>query len=143
MPAPSYPTERDTNGWSVQLIPIAASLMVLCAGFAKLSLVCFYHRMSQLRWLRIASVAIGVFIVISSIALFCALTFSCTPLKATWDITIPGKCIDRTAVYVALAALNIITDVVLLIVPIPMVIKLQMPTVQKIGVTILFTLGSA
>jgi hypothetical protein len=126
------------------MITIAANLYVICLALAKASLLAFYYRMSQLRWLRIISVFIGAIIVAYSLALIFALVFACTPIKAAWDVTIPAsRCINRPAVYVLLAVLNIATDVMLLIIPIPMVWKLQMPLVQKIGVVIVFIIGSA
>lgn len=126
------------------MITTAADLYVVCLALAKASLLAFYFRMSQLRWLRITSVTLGLVIVAYSLALIFALVFACTPIRAAWDVTITNAhCINRPAVYVVLAVLNIATDVILLILPIPLVWKLQMPIVQKIGVVIVFIIGSA
>ena len=127
-----------------QLITTAADLYVVCLALAKASLLAFYFRMSQLRWLKVTSVVLGLVIVAYSLALIFALVFACRPIAAAWDVTIANaQCINRPAIYVVLAVLNIATDVILLILPIPMVWKLQMPVVQKIGVIIVFLIGSA
>jgi hypothetical protein len=86
-----------------------------------------------------------MFLVIGyNIVLMCLLLFPCTPLKRTWDVSITeGSCIDRTPVFMATAVLNMITDILLLVLPIPMVMKLQMPRAQKLGVICAFGVGSA
>jgi hypothetical protein len=66
------------------------------------------------------------------------------PVKRTWDISITeGSCIDRTPVFMATAVLNMATDILLLVLPIPMIMKLQMPRAQKLGVICAFGIGSA
>lgn len=42
----------------------------------------------------------------------------------------------------ATAVLNMATDILLLVLPIPMVVKLQMPRVQKAGLICIFGVGS-
>jgi hypothetical protein len=86
-----------------------------------------------------------MFVVVGyNVALLGPLIFPCTPFKKAWDVTIiEGSCIDRTPVFMATAVLNMITDVLLLILPIPMVVKLHMPRVQKMGLVCAFSIGSA
>jgi hypothetical protein len=72
-----------------------------------------------------------------------ALIFPCKPIAKAWDVTITeGSCINRGAVYIMQAVTNIVTDIVLLLLPIPIVWKLQMPVVQKIGLVLIFVVGS-
>ncbi|KIW03797.1 uncharacterized protein PV09_05098 [Verruconis gallopava] len=121
----------------------SASLYVPCLTFAKYSLLLFYYRMSHLRWLRVVSVAVMGFITCYSIANIFALIFPCHPIAKTWDVTITeGSCINRGAVYIVTAVTNIVTDLLLLIIPIPIVWKLQMPFIQKIGLVFIFIVGS-
>jgi hypothetical protein len=86
-----------------------------------------------------------MFLVIGyNIVLMCLLLFPCMPVKRTWDISITeGSCIDRTPVFMATAVLNMATDILLLVLPIPMIMKLQMPRAQKLGVICAFGIGSA
>jgi hypothetical protein len=86
-----------------------------------------------------------MFVVVGyNIALLGPLIFPCTPIKKIWNITITeGSCIDRTPVFMATAVLNMITDVLLLILPIPMVVKLHMPRAQKTALICAFSIGSA
>ena len=99
--------------------------------------------MSKLRWLRIISVIISVIVIGYSIATIFALIFPCRPVNKSWDATIlEGSCINRGAVYIVQAVTNIVTDVLLLLLPIPMVWRLQMPLVQKFGLVVIFVIGS-
>jgi hypothetical protein len=127
-----------------KLITVASILYCPFLAFAKFSLLFFYLKLSYLRWFR-ACVYASMFLVVGyNIALLGPLVFPCTPVKRTWDITIiEGSCIDRTPVYMATAVLNMITDIILLVLPIPMVVSLQMPRAQKVGLICAFGIGSA
>ncbi|KAB8302018.1 hypothetical protein EYC80_005470 [Monilinia laxa] len=76
-------------------------------------------------------------------AIIFALIFPCHPVAMNWDVTITdGKCVNRAATYTATAAMNIATDLALLTLPIPMIADLRMPRVQKVGLIIIFVVGS-
>ena len=79
-----------------------------------------------------------------NIALVFPLIFTCTPVMKNFDVFITeGSCLDRTPIYMATAVLNMITDVLLLILPLPMIVRLQMPAIQKAGLICVFCVGSA
>ncbi|CAH0027881.1 unnamed protein product [Clonostachys rhizophaga] len=122
---------------------IAAILYPICGAFAKLSLLVFYLRLSPQTWFRIANwVAIG-FIASYTIPIVLALIFACTPIKMSWDPEVTeGHCINRPAVYMMIAVTNIVSDVVLFVLPLPMVISLHIPVRQKIGLAFIFGIGS-
>jgi hypothetical protein len=77
-----------------------------------------------------------------SMSSFFALIFSCTPTKAGWDLSIQNPtCINRNALYFAVNGFNIFTDVVILLLPIRLVLGLQIPSRQKIGLLFIFMTG--
>lgn len=79
-----------------------------------------------------------------NIVLVFLLIFTCNPVMKNFDVFITdGSCLDRTPLYMATAVLNMATDIILLILPIPMISKLQMPRVQKAGLICIFGVGSA
>ncbi|KAL9082973.1 MAG: hypothetical protein Q9159_006074 [Coniocarpon cinnabarinum] len=66
----------------------------------------------------------------------------CTPLSYNWNTTTQtGHCGNTHAGYVSIGAVDVITDGLILFLPIPMVLRLQMRTVQKLGVLSIFSLG--
>lgn len=77
-----------------------------------------------------------------SFAIIFALIFACHPIERNWDASLPGYCVNRTVIYVMTAVVNISTDIVILLLSIPIVSKLKMPVIQKIGVVCMFAVGS-
>jgi phage-related holin len=77
-------------------------------------------------------------------SIFFSLLFACKPIAASWDPLLFGTavCINRGAIYIAQAVIGIATDVMLLGIPIPTVLKLQMPNKQKFGLVGIFSIGS-
>lgn len=80
----------------------------------------------------------------SGVGIFFSSIFSCSPIAMGWDMSITtGKCIDRVALFTATAALGVITDILIILIPIPMVLGLHMSTRKKAGLLVLFSIGSA
>lgn len=90
------------------------------------------------------SIWVTIVIVVGySIGIFFSLIFACNPIARSWDITIQeGSCINRPALYIATAVLGIVTDVMLLVLPLPLVIRLQVSIQQKLGLMLMFAIGS-
>ncbi|GKT98067.1 integral membrane protein [Fusarium langsethiae] len=122
---------------------IAAIIYVLCGSLAKIALLIFYLRLSPQRWFKIAIYSSMFFISGYTIGLFFAVMFACNPINKNWDITVTGgSCVNQPVLYFATAAVNIASDVILFVLPLPMVFKLQLPFKQKIGLMGIFTIGS-
>lgn len=110
----------------------------------KISILLFYHRIFVYRRFRqVNGVAIG-FLVCYMIATTLVGIFSCIPVKASWDFTVePIRCIDENMFYIASASVNVFTDVLILVLPLPIVWKLKISKAQKIAVSFIFALGGA
>ncbi|ORY68845.1 uncharacterized protein BCR38DRAFT_424486 [Pseudomassariella vexata] len=130
------------NFYSI-LILVAPVIYAPCSGFAKLTLLLFYRRISPQTWFQWSITTMICIVVGYTIVIFFSLIFACNPIAKNWDITITeGYCINRAALYIVTAVLGILTDVILLVLPIPMVLGLQMPNLQKAGLLLMFTIGS-
>ena len=69
--------------------------------------------------------------------------FNCRPIAKNWDITIiGGKCIDLPKILLTHGSLTIVTDVAMLLLPIALVRKLQLPPKQKVALAGLFMTGT-
>lgn len=128
-----------------QIVLVAAIVYVPALAFAKVSLIVLYHRiMNRTTLYKWALYILSGIVCGYSIALVLALIFACNPIAKSWDVSITGgSCIDRNGVYIATAVTNIITDLALILLPVPVVITLQMPRIQKVGLLMLFTIGCA
>jgi hypothetical protein len=109
-----------------------------------MALALFYRRLSPQRWWKWSVYSVFFLVAGYNLAILLVVLFGCTPFKKSWDLTIlEGSCVDRGAVYVCTAALGILSDLVLLVMPLPMILQLQMPRRQKAGLVVLFVIGSA
>ena len=64
--------------------------------------------------------------------------FICTPRDKFWHPTVPGRCVDINSVNVITSVINAASDLVLLTLPIICVLKLQMDSKRKFGVSAVF-----
>lgn len=63
------------------------------------------------------------------------------PISAYWTFPASGKCIDEGTVTLAAGGINCFADILITTLPIPMILKLQMPLRQRMGVVVLLSLG--
>lgn len=108
-----------------------------------MALLLIFRRISNARGHRLA-IHLVMFVVLGySTAFDLVLIFQCHPIARAWDVFIvTGSCVSRTAIYVAAASLNIATDLATLLLPIPIILKLKLPLLQKVGLCLMFAVGS-
>jgi hypothetical protein len=66
----------------------------------------------------------------------------CIPVAAVWNTSIHGHCVDRIKMFQYYSIPNIITDVAMMVLPLPTIWSLNMTRRIKIAVTFTFLLGS-
>lgn len=67
----------------------------------------------------------------------------CKPVSYNWDKTIPGgRCANENLAYLLAGITNLLIDAIVVILPIPMLWRLQMPLCKKLGVVGMFGLGA-
>ncbi|KAF2443255.1 hypothetical protein P171DRAFT_433553 [Karstenula rhodostoma CBS 690.94] len=112
-------------------------------AFAKMSFLCFYLNINPDQTFHIG-VYITMFVVIGScVGVVVSLLAACTPFAKNIDVALKeGECINKASLYIATGVLNIITDIMVLVLPIPMVVGLQMVRSRKIMLILLFSIGS-
>lgn len=134
---------KDFEQYSL-LVYISAPIYMMCNGFVKISLLTFYLHLSPQKWFRVCTwISIGIVALYTIIITF-LMFFNCNPPQKQFDFSVVGgSCIDAAILYMATAVSNIVTDVILFILPIPMVYQLHMPRFQKFGAIIVFGIGSA
>ncbi|EMT73614.1 hypothetical protein NOF04DRAFT_18444 [Fusarium oxysporum II5] len=129
-----------------------ANLLVMCTTLtyipttilSKLTLCFFYYRLSPSLWYQYSVYFTGFLCSASLVGIWFSVLFACKPIAAGWDVrmSVGATCINRPPIYITQAAFGCITDVMLLVLPIPTVIGLQMSTRQKLGLVGLFAIGS-
>jgi len=66
--------------------------------------------------------------------------FQCVPRRKIWEATVPGKCIS-TNVLIAPAGINIVSDCLILVLPIILVFRLKMTLKNKLAIAAIFSSG--
>lgn len=80
------------------------------------------------------------FNILYCIAIILVLTLQCVGKKAVG----PGKtCVDSFALFIASSVTNVITDVIMLIIPLFAIWNLHMATKRKVGIAAIFAVGTA
>ncbi|KAK0104925.1 hypothetical protein ONS95_005188 [Cadophora gregata] len=110
--------------------------------FTKVAILLFYLRLSTDFHFRCVTYAVMFVAVGYSLAGGFAFLYLCRPLPKYWDFSIPGECSNFGAAFLAGAALNVATDISLLLLPLWLLHPLKLPLKQKIGVTLILMTGS-
>ena len=107
--------------WAIQILfPITMS-------FAKVSMLFLYRRIFPSRGFNITLYVVGAVILVWCLASVLAIIFICHPVQFFWDKTIPnGHCGNDFGILYGIAGPNIATDIAVLILPMPILWKLQM-----------------
>lgn len=68
--------------------------------------------------------------------------FLCMPRRKIWTPSLPGHCLNPSALYTASAAFNVVSDLGMLIIPSYSIWRLQITTKRKVGILAVFGTGS-
>ncbi|KAI1409847.1 hypothetical protein F5Y13DRAFT_169053 [Hypoxylon sp. FL1857] len=108
----------------------------------KWSIAAFYQRIFPQKWFRWALLGVTLFMGAWMFTTVFAISFQCIPIEYNWDTTIPGgHCINIGQLALATSILNVITDVAILVLPLPLVWKLNVTPKRRQGLIFLFALG--
>ncbi|KAK6614270.1 hypothetical protein H4I96_00591 [Botrytis cinerea] len=144
-PAPSTQIGKPNSNiafWPGELLQIPA------LGFVKLSLILFYRRVftrnaaprfNVVTWFMI------IIIIIWTLSFFFSILFICgTDFSAYWTSTIVEKahCVDTDMLHNAFAISDVVTDFVIISLPVPMIFGLHLTVARKIGILAIFSLGA-
>ncbi|KAB8216240.1 hypothetical protein BDV33DRAFT_157672 [Aspergillus novoparasiticus] len=107
----------------------------------KISILLLYRRIFTVRNFRIASLITGGLVMSWCLAVFITVLLQCRPIALNWNKTLEGTCIDPKQFFFGNAISNLLIDVVILALPIPMVLQLQLRLSQKLTILGIFLLG--
>ena len=108
--------------WAVEIMFIIAMTLI------KLSMLFLYSRIFPGDTFKKILYLTGAFIIAACVGSEGAILFQCHPVSYFWDKNLPGgHCVSQHEVTYTPAAFNIATDIAVLILPLPILWKLQMP----------------
>lgn len=58
----------------------------------------------------------------------------CSPIANFWDPSLPGSCLDQSSIILADAVVSVVSDLIVLFLPLPLTVRLQLPMQKKMRV---------
>ncbi|KAK2049811.1 integral membrane protein [Colletotrichum somersetense] len=140
-----HTNELTLDEYAVQFKLILASGVTWLLGtvFIKMAILWLYTRIfSTARFKRWAHILMGV-TGAYGVAFLILFMSRCTPMSQQWNPVPGGHCRDITIDQIVSVSINIIVDVAMTVLPMPMLWGLQMPLKNKIAVSAMFGMGLA
>ncbi|KAK6842749.1 hypothetical protein PG990_005316 [Apiospora arundinis] len=125
----------DIQGY-MNFLAYLALTYIWTPSLTKLSMLALYRRINPSKMFHVCLYATAFTIVGYSVAFTIVFAGPCNPLAVG-----SGQCLNEAAI--VQAAVNIISDVIIIALPIPMIHSLVMPMKQKLLVGLILGLGSA
>ncbi|KAK1520791.1 uncharacterized protein CCOS01_10910 [Colletotrichum costaricense] len=116
-------------------------IFATCISTIKLSVMFFYLRVFVNPGLRTATKFAMGFVMVWTTANILQVFLICHPFEATYNPAVTGKCGNQIASFIAIGAFNVITDIMILTLPISTVWALKMSTPAKLGIIAVFSTG--
>ena len=110
-------------------------------GLIKTSICLTFIRIFFTKPFRVTATAVYVLSIGWSIATILVGYLICSPLSELWTKSSEGHCGHTTAAYVSLGVLDMVLDIAVFSLPIPMLYKLQVPRRTKVALVATFGLG--
>lgn len=114
--------------------------LIIC--FAKFSILGFYWRIFGVdNTIKLPIYILGGVITGWGISVILVSIFQCKPISGFWNRNSPSTCVNNHAFFIGISVPNILTDILLLILPVPYIWKLRRGIAQKAGIAGMFSLG--
>ena len=116
-------------------------IYIIAVGLIKFSILFFYRRIFPQRNVKILLWTVGAVVLCWQIALGFTFIFQCNPVHKAWAFYVPGTCLPILKLFLANAIPNIVTDFVIIAIPLPLILNLQISRSQKIALCGIFLTG--
>lgn len=128
-----------------QIIVSMQTLYGISICIIKLSILLFYNRVFGIPkpMFRYILMAMGGFVIAYSLAGILGINLQCIPLSDLWitPSNSPPACISFGTIVITTGVINIVTDITILSLPIPILWSLQVPNSRRWQLVTIFSLG--
>lgn len=118
---------------------------LICLCLTKVSVLCFYLRIFPHQRFRWAAHTTMAFVVAPTLILVLMQVFQCVPIRYVWegwmDSAQEHRCVDMNTLAYTAASFSIAQDLVILVLPLPLLVNLNTATRSKVGIIIMFSMG--
>ncbi|KAK3316402.1 hypothetical protein B0H66DRAFT_604697 [Apodospora peruviana] len=134
---------KTLTSWA-QTLFVTELLHAPLIALEKSSILLLYRRLFSIqRWFRVTTLALIVYIWLWALSEWLVAIVQCIPVEYQWNKKIPGgHCINQLAYFRWICLPNMLHDVAVLLIPTPIIWKLQTGLRQKMALSVVFVLGS-
>lgn len=120
-------------------------IYVTCLFTIKISILSLYYRLfsSLSRTFNTAVYVVAGLTVVGWVTAFLIFVLQCKPVAYAFDQSMKGHCVDFNAMCVVTSAINVVINILLLTLPLPVVWHLQVSKCRKLAISGLFLLGGS
>ncbi|CAH0047527.1 unnamed protein product [Clonostachys solani] len=138
--------DEDQTIQAFKLFYAGESIYLLSLGLSKISVLWVYLRNFPNQLFRYAVFVSMAFVALPTAGLVFLHLFQCNPVHLAWDgwVGTTGArdvCVDKQLITYIAAGFSIFQDLIILLLPIPMVLKLRMHINDKWGILCMFSFG--
>ncbi|KAL4960764.1 uncharacterized protein BDV14DRAFT_211525 [Aspergillus stella-maris] len=124
----------------IKMLYFSVPMYNLTLNLTKISMVILYMRLFTTRKYRIFLIILLILVVASGLYMVLGTLLICVPVQAFWYQQYE-HCVSRPLVWCLTAAMQIVSDLVIVAAPMPQLISLRVPPRQKICLMAIFALG--
>lgn len=120
-----------------------SQLWAFSISFAKLSMLAVYHRYFDVKYMKVGVKLCTAYVVVLLLVMLILESTICLPWGSQWNISaVETWCGQRQSrLFIASSAFHTLSDLVILVLPIPCIWSLQLPRKKKISLSIMFSAG--
>ncbi len=134
---------RVTNFSAFEKALLASEILYLPAIFStKLSILLLYKRLFPVRPFVVVLYITGAFVAAYSLTAAMVNLLQCLPVNSVWNPAVKPRCVNLGLELLIFSSINVVTDFVILVLPMPLVWRLHTTTARKAQVSGLFLLGA-
>ncbi|MCJ1463898.1 hypothetical protein MMC07_002507 [Pseudocyphellaria aurata] len=116
-------------------------ILTFAITVTRFSLLCFYYRVFPMQKFRKTTAITGFVLFAWWVGTTVTLIFSCKPIHSFWDKSIEGQCRNELVQQFIITATELATTIAVMVLPIPWLWGLQLPTSKKFALAGIFLLG--
>ena len=129
----TYTVPKDYDNYTEcrQTLLIGSIIWPVATGLTKLSILFLYTEIFEIKWFRRVCMAMKAIVAMFIVAIMLSALLMCRPIQKTYNRKIPGQCGSVFGAEIATAVMIFVLDAILVVLPMPVLWKLQMPIRQK------------
>lgn len=121
---------------------MATYVYVALSGLIKLTILFFYRRIFSPQTKTKYFINVGIaFVACLNTAIFLTTVFNCIPIEKQWNVALDGHCFNPEILPYVSGVSSSLTDIYVLLLPIPLLWGLNMNLKRKVRLMVIFSFG--